>query len=252
MSEDPLDYRFADDYDPRIVDLYDEDNPDGPDHDFYRALAERANATEILDVGCGTGILTVTFAESGRKVVGLDPSNTMLDYARKRSGAENVTWMHGDTRVLREGGFDFAVMSGNVAQHIPDPSWQRTLHDIRRVSRTGATLTFESRNPAARAWLTWQEENGVVSTRETGHGPLEGWWEVSARGEDEVVIRFYNHFVASGDRLVGEESLTFRSAETISDQLRKADFAVRAVWGDWQETPFDGTQPVMVFEAVAV
>lgn len=34
----------AKDYDPRIVDFYDEDNPDGADHDYYRSLAQRRNA----------------------------------------------------------------------------------------------------------------------------------------------------------------------------------------------------------------
>lgn len=29
---------------PRMVDFYDEDNPDGADHDYYRSLAHRRNA----------------------------------------------------------------------------------------------------------------------------------------------------------------------------------------------------------------
>ena len=32
------------DYDPRLVDLYDGDNPAGTDHDFYRALAEQTSS----------------------------------------------------------------------------------------------------------------------------------------------------------------------------------------------------------------
>ena len=34
----------AKDYDPRMVDFYDEDNPDGADHDYYCSLAHRCNA----------------------------------------------------------------------------------------------------------------------------------------------------------------------------------------------------------------
>ena len=34
----------AKDYDPRIVDFYDEDSPDGADHDYYRSLAYWRNA----------------------------------------------------------------------------------------------------------------------------------------------------------------------------------------------------------------
>ena len=33
----------AKDYDPRMVDFYDEDNPDEADHDYCRSLAHRFN-----------------------------------------------------------------------------------------------------------------------------------------------------------------------------------------------------------------
>ncbi|MGO3343337.1 MAG: class I SAM-dependent methyltransferase, partial [Glutamicibacter arilaitensis] len=103
---------MAADYDPRIVALYDRANPDGPDHDYYRALANRKNAQRILDLGCGTGILTVSFVSPGRSVVGVDPSPSMLAYARQRPGADNVTWIHGKATALAEGEFDFMVMTG--------------------------------------------------------------------------------------------------------------------------------------------
>lgn len=38
----------------------------------------------ILDVGCGTGELTATIAESGAEVIGLDNSPSMLDEARRQ------------------------------------------------------------------------------------------------------------------------------------------------------------------------
>ncbi|RIJ15014.1 class I SAM-dependent methyltransferase, partial [Clavibacter michiganensis subsp. insidiosus] len=74
------------DLDPRLVALYDGDNPDGPDHDFDRALAEEVGARSVLDLGCGTGMLTVSLATAGRRVVGVDPSAAMLDVARGRPG----------------------------------------------------------------------------------------------------------------------------------------------------------------------
>lgn len=36
--------------DSRLVALYDIDNPDGPDHDFYRSLANETGASSILDL----------------------------------------------------------------------------------------------------------------------------------------------------------------------------------------------------------
>jgi 2-polyprenyl-3-methyl-5-hydroxy-6-metoxy-1,4-benzoquinol methylase len=78
------------DYDPRIVELYDTDNGDGADHDYYRRLAESVRAESVLDLGCGTGLLTVSLATAGRTVVGIDPSLTMIRYARSRPGGRQV------------------------------------------------------------------------------------------------------------------------------------------------------------------
>ncbi len=139
-------------YDSRIVQLYDGDNGDGPDHDFYRQLATELDARTIVDLGCGTGQLTVTLATPGRDVVGIDPSLTMINYARDRPGAERVRWINGDSSDLPDGDFDLALMTGNVAQHILDPDWARSLADLQRALRPGGVLAFETRNPVARAW----------------------------------------------------------------------------------------------------
>ena len=109
------------DYDARLVELYDIDNPDGPDHDHVRSLADEIGAQSILDMGCGTGLLTTSLVRAGRRVVGIDPSTTMLTYAAGRPGGGEVTWVLGDSRNIPGGRFDLAVMSGNVAQHIRIP-----------------------------------------------------------------------------------------------------------------------------------
>lgn len=114
------------DYDSRLVDLYDEDNPDGPDHDFYRALADERHAKSVLDLGCGTGILTATLVRDDRTVVGVDPSAGMVTYARRRPGASSVTWILGDSRSIPDVQFDYTVMTGNVVQHILGTDWDRT------------------------------------------------------------------------------------------------------------------------------
>lgn len=235
------------DYDPRIVDLYDLDNPDGPDHDFYRALADSRDARSILDLGCGTGILTVTLAAEGRRVVGVDPSASMLAFARARPGGERVEWIEGDTEVLPEARFDLILMTGNVAQHIPDPAWMLTLRRLRAVAAPGALLAFESRNPEARAWESWTQE--VPSVRETMHGPLAEWSEIEELGDGVVLLRAFNRFERTGETVIEEQLLTFRTEERVIRELQTAGFDTAAVWGDWTHAPYDGRQRLMIFEA---
>jgi ubiquinone/menaquinone biosynthesis C-methylase UbiE len=236
------------DYDPRLVELYDFDNPDGPDHDFYRELADQLDAQSIIDIGCGTGILTVTLARPGRSVLGIDPSRRMLEYARRRPGAGQVRWLEGDASAIDIREADYAVMTGNVAQHIGNGSWAATLAKIHRALRTGGVLAFESRNPAARAWKEWQAE--PVSTRQTPLGPLTEWMDVSDLNLGGVVsLTAHNVFDATGDHVIEELALVFRDRATIEADLQEAGFTVEAVCGGWAKDHLEQTDPIMVFQA---
>jgi ubiquinone/menaquinone biosynthesis C-methylase UbiE len=50
----------------------------------------------VLDLGCGTGSLSVLLAAAGHEVRGLDASARMLDLARRKSAGLPVEYVHGD------------------------------------------------------------------------------------------------------------------------------------------------------------
>lgn len=237
------------DYDARLVDLYDHDNPDGPDHDFYRSIADEYEAESILDLGCGTGILTVTFAQESRTVVAIDPSEAMLAFARRRQGADAADWILGDSRAIPPRNFDVAVLTGNVVKHIRDPEWQRTLRDLRAHLRVGGVLAFDSRNPGARAWESWGSQER--SRRDTPHGPLVEWADVSEPDDGMVTARFHNQFLRTGESVTETARFAFRQADTLGQQLAAAGFEVDAVYGDWARTSFTPDASFMVFIAHA-
>jgi len=56
-------------------------------------------ADAVVDLGCGTGQLTVPLAARVGAAVGVDPERDMLDIARQH-GAGNITWMLGSDRDL--------------------------------------------------------------------------------------------------------------------------------------------------------
>jgi SAM-dependent methyltransferase len=237
------------DYDPRLVALYDEDNPDGPDHDYYRALADEHDAAAILDLGCGTGILTVTLTRPGRTVVGIDPSPRMLEYASDRPGGSEVQWILGDSREIPSRRFDYAVMTGNVAQHIGDPDWERTLAGLRAALVQNGVLAFESRNPAGRAWEGWNHAEQTV--RQTTHGPVRQWSEAREVIPGRVILTSHNDFEAAGESVLEELTLSFREREQIEQQLIAAGFELDGVWRNWDRAPFVTGAALMVFEAHA-
>lgn len=245
--------------DPRLVDLYDGDNPGGADHEWYRALADRVEARTVVDLGCGTGLLTVTLATADRAVVGVDPDEEMLDRARQRPGGDAVRWVHGDSAAIASAGIasagiglaaaDLVVMSGNVAQHVPQPAWRRTLRDVAGVLRPGGTLAFETRNPARRAWRDWGA--APRSTRSTAHGPLTEWIEVGAVAPDGTVdLVFHNVFEDTGDHLEVRQPLVFRDRAALDADLTSAGLQLRAVAGGWAGEELTDDSPLLVVESV--
>ena len=56
---------------------------------FYRQLVE-ARGGPVLELGCGTGRVTLPLARLGVEVVGLELSSEMLSFAVQKAGAENV------------------------------------------------------------------------------------------------------------------------------------------------------------------
>ena len=55
------------------------------------AMSEVSKEHTILDVACGSGIVSVAFAKKAKDVVGIDITKAMLDEAYKKKKAENIT-----------------------------------------------------------------------------------------------------------------------------------------------------------------
>lgn len=235
--------------DPRLAVLYDIDNPDGPDHEFFRGFADNLDAGHIVDLGCGTGLLTVTLAEPGRTVTGIDPAPAMLERAATRPGGKAVNWVLGTGDVLKPHTADLIIMSGNVAMHIIGDAWHTTLAAIARALMPHGRLVFEARNPAARAWTSWNEP---VAERDTPIGLLRESVTTEPPDEDGVVrMHCHNEFVDTGDVLDVEQPLQFRDRAQIEADLLAAGLVTLNVWRDWAKTPFGDseTDQLMVFDA---
>lgn len=94
-----------------------------------------------LDVGCGTGALSETILDRAapQQVVGLDPSEAFLDFARSRLRDPRVALRIGDAAALpvADGTFDAAV-AGLALNFVPDPG--TALAEMRRAVRPGRAV----------------------------------------------------------------------------------------------------------------
>lgn len=123
----------------------------------------------MLEIGCGLGRTTISFAEHFDRVDGVDISPGMLRQARERGLPPNVglTLTSGaDLQPFTESAFDF-VFSALVFQHVHRASViQSYLGEIRRVLRPHgrALLQFDTRPRSRLAQLAYVLPDALLPT----------------------------------------------------------------------------------------
>ena len=110
---------------------------------------------QVLDIGCGGGILAEAMAARGAAVTGIDAGATPLAVARlhlKESGLK-VSYEHQTAEQLAAIAthrFDI-VTCMELLEHVPDPGL--TVAACSRLVKPGGTVFFSTINRTPRAWL---------------------------------------------------------------------------------------------------
>ncbi len=103
-----------------------------PDGSFYLTLAQRIGG-EALEIGCGTGRITIPLAEKGIQITGLDMVPGMLARAKSKSQHVSIQWIEGDARTFNLGKqFRFIFGAGVPFQHLLERPDQEAM--LARVS----------------------------------------------------------------------------------------------------------------------
>jgi SAM-dependent methyltransferase len=93
----------------------------------------------VLDVGCGTGILSMAAANLGATVTAIDPSEAYLQFAKQHNVHPDITYELGNGRELRfpDANFDI-VISSLVLDVVPFAA--DIVREMRRVTRPGGIV----------------------------------------------------------------------------------------------------------------
>ena len=112
---------------------------------------------QVLDVGCGGGILADSMARRGAQVLGIDLSAKALKVARLHAieaQTPDIEYQEISAEALavaRPGQFD-VVTCMEMLEHVPNPA--SVVAACAALAKPGATLVFSSINRNLRAWLT--------------------------------------------------------------------------------------------------
>ncbi|WP_446034309.1 class I SAM-dependent methyltransferase [Streptomyces olivaceus] len=125
---------------------------DEPDHGLRDAGVRRAWAArlaswlperpgDVLDLGCGTGSLSLLAAEQGHRITGVDLSPAMVELARTKLAGRDAVFLTGDAAAppVGEQRFD-TVLVRHVLWTLPDPG--RALRYWRELLRPEGRLVL--------------------------------------------------------------------------------------------------------------
>lgn len=132
---------------------------------------------KMLELGCGAGRMTHSFAKRFERVYAFDLSREMLDRAREiHSAQDNILWLlsnGSDLSCVASDSMDF-VFSYLVLQHLPEePLVLRYIQEMLRVTRPGSAFLFQFNGGFAptmnwRGRLAWGIVDALWSARMRG------------------------------------------------------------------------------------
>jgi SAM-dependent methyltransferase len=125
------------------------------------ALAGLQRGERVLDVGCGTGVVTRLAGEQlngGERIVGVDLNPGMLAAARMAAAGLPIEWDEGDATALpfESGTFD-VVLCQQGLQFIPDKL--AALREVHRVLASGGRALFS-------VWRSTRDISGFRAVEE--------------------------------------------------------------------------------------
>ncbi len=142
--------------------------------------------------------------------------------------------------------FDLAIMSGHAFQVlVDDDDLRASLTAIRRALADGGHFAFETRNPLAKAWESWNPENAIDVVDPAGR-PVRIAYEVDSVVGD-VVLFTETTSAADGAALrVDRASLRFLDVDALAGFLADAGFKIEAQYGGWSREPLDSASPEII------
>jgi SAM-dependent methyltransferase len=234
-----------------LAQFYDLDNGWGADLDYCFCLA--ADATSVLDLGCGTGRLAASLATApqvtGGRVTGVDPAAAMIDIARRRPGGDQVNWIIADARQLRlTERFDLVLLTGHAFQvFLTDADRLATLQTIAAHLTPDGRFIFDTRNPVMEEWRGWIP---ALSLRELDHptlGLVKAWNDVSHDAATGIVTYETHYQAVTGNRAYSATSqIAFPDRETVTRLMDEAGLQVECWLGDWAGNPYRSDMPEMI------
>jgi SAM-dependent methyltransferase len=239
---------------------------------FWQRVTLEADGS-VLELGCGTGRISIPLARAGVTIVGIDRSEPMLARAaartvrlpgtsrtsRKRAGSTRwkaPLFVRGDIRALpfKRGHFSIVLAPYGVLQSlVRERDLNATLESVARVVRRGGTFGIDLVPDVP----NWREYSNKVQLVGRARGGAHLTLVESVRQDPRRrLTTFEQRYVERRGSRTREHrfELTFRTLTVpqMTRRVERAGFRVKAVLGDYRGRPWDARADVWILLAEKV
>ncbi|MCY4449997.1 MAG: class I SAM-dependent methyltransferase [Chloroflexi bacterium] len=257
----PFDFPYddwADIYDAVYADLT-------HDIDFYVELA-RESGGPVLELGCGTGRISLPIAREGIAVTGIDISPRMIaiahEKATKRGLSERCVFQSGDMATLQLAErFPLVIMPFRSFQSMLTTEEQRqSLARVRERLAPGGVFAMDTFNPDASSLVNDETSRLAYHQKDVeraGGGTLvvwgqNGWDPVTQVNDVRLIIEEVSDEGVVERRLMRDYEQRYIFRYEMEHLLELCGFDLEGVYGDFDSGPVTEDSEDLVWVARAV
>ena len=204
----------------------------------------------MLELGCGTGRVTIPVARTGARIVGVDRSSEMLAHAREAIAARarsqaRPSWLRGDIRFLpfrSAARFDLVMAPYGILQSLVSESdLKATLASVARVLAPGGIFGVDL-VPDLPVWKEYRNKVRFRGLRRGGKSRITLVESVRQDRAKKLTMFDQEYIEQRGrERKSRRFSLVFRTLTVpqMTRRLENAGFRIKAVLGDYSGEPWD-------------
>ena len=233
------------------ADFYDWENAqtlDRRDVKFWQGMAQRVTG-RVLELGCGTGRVTIPVARTGADIVGVDRSEEMLTHARRRIKrarlANRPSWVRSDIRMLpfrKSARFDLVMAPYGILQSlVREADLTATLESVSRVLSARGVFGLDL-VPDLPVWKEYRNRVRFQGSRKGSESRITLVESVRQDRARRLTIFDQEYIERRGtERRARKFSLVFRtlSVPEMTSRLERAGFRISAILGDYNGKPWD-------------